>query len=217
MARKCSVYINNEGPCSNVVTKADSNTCIPDGMRQPTKTDVIYKTISDPTGNKKGRGITNHGNGMDTECFTKTLVTKISVPVHSSSGDKKITIEVNKNIAPEIKAIFDKIFKTTKFKIDSIHTYCHRLTNGSENGDNTLSYHSYGVAIDLNAGHNPYKKGYKDKCDKCGNIDGSSVSDNIHIRNSQHDVVKIFCNDYKWHWGGLWDKPDYMHFCKLNG
>lgn len=149
------------------------------------------------------------GVGMDrigdTAKFTQGLVTQISVVVNSGNGEHKtVNLTVNKALANDIKAIFNDIL-ATDFVIEVVGCYSHRTV---QNGTNTktLSYHSYGVAIDLNPRYNGFI-----------NPDGKS-DDNRHIRTNNHPVVKIFKN-YGWGWGGNYSgkRKDYMHFSYFDG
>lgn len=61
-------------------------------------------------------------------------------------------------------------------------------------GGSTLSIHSWGAAVDINPTVNWYGRRYGE-----------------HLGMMPQKVVRIFA-DEGWTWGGLWRKPDAMHF-----
>lgn len=173
-----------------------------------------------------GKGITRNPV-EETQAITEGWVEFLRVKIHIK-GDivpneiedvnyKYKTLKVNKWLKDDIEKIFKKIYNVTYngkyFVIKSVNCYSHRLTNGSGN-DIYLSYHAYGAAIDINGTSdesndnlNPYT--YRTS---------AGSDDNIRIRTTNHEVVKIFLNrdddlpHGAWTWGGTWRKHDYMHF-----
>lgn len=171
-----------------------------------------FQVVVGGSGGSNSSGSTTHktlivtgGVGMnrfsDTESFCDSLVTTISVLCRDENGndyDKRLT--VNKYLADDIKSIFNDIYTNTDFCIrkDDTGAYNYRKIKGY----NKLSYHSYGVAIDINWNLNPY----------LANVSGSD--DNLRLRTTEHPVVKIFRN-YGWGWGGTYE--DHMHFSYFDG
>ena len=141
----------------------------------------------------------------DSAKFTQSLVTKITITVNSGNGScKEVELTVNKVLANDIKAIFNDIL-ATGFIVQVVGCYSHRtVQNGT--ATKTLSYHSYGVAIDINPSNNGFI------------IPDGKNDDNYHIRTNNHPVVKIF-KKYGWGWGGNYAgaKKDYMHFSYFDG
>lgn len=139
---------------------------------------------------------------------------------------------VNKSIALDIIDIFEKLY-ASNYKIEKvklIDTYdgddhLSMINNNTSafnyrfiEGTNTLSNHSYGLAIDINPLYNPYV--YKDS--RGALVVSPSISRKYADR-SLDFAYKIDENDtcYKvfiehgFSWGGNWrDKKDYQHFEK---
>ena len=149
----------------------------------------------------------------------------------TDDNTKTITLTVNKAIADEVKSIFDEIrtnIDTQKFifkkitgtestwqsykKNPYIAGYRHSDVT-KEDGTKVNSWHCYGIAVDINAKHNPHSPAHRKSCPICGKIDGDG-NDNIHIRTVKHPIVQVFYN-HGWSWGGSFN--DYMHFCVKKG
>lgn len=149
-----------------------------------------------------GRGINRLSDSKD---FCSSLVTTIQVKCRDENGrDYMKSLTVNKYLADNIRGIFNDIYNTTTFRVKSgtSASFCYRSINNPSSNSKKLSYHSYGVAIDLNSGDNPFSSIV------------AGIDDNIHIRTLNHPVVKIF-KKYGWGWGGVY--RDYMHFSYFNG
>jgi len=140
---------------------------------------------------------------------------------------------VNKKIASDIVEIF-KVLYENNYKIESVERI--DKYNGDDNlsmknnntsafnyrnieGTNTLSNHSYGLALDLNPLYNPYV--YESN----GNLIVSPIEGVKYIDRTLEFPYKIDKNDlaYKeftkrgFTWGGDWlNKKDYQHFEKIN-
>lgn len=148
------------------------------------------------------------------------------VEVFYYSLDNKLhkgQIVIHKDVEKEIKEIFKQIEKS-KFPVDKVIPICkYNWSDSASMADNNtsafnyriikgtkkLSFHSYGIAIDINPFLNPWVKGNefdppyaKYKPDEPGTLTGSS------------EVVKLF-KDRGWQWGGDWKSyQDYQHFDK---
>ena len=75
-----------------------------------------------------------------------------------------------------------------------------------------FSWHSYGLAIDLNAKTNPFhdpKEGWW-PTGSIGDRDRAAPG----LITARSDAVKIFMR-HGWAWGGIDKNPDYMHFAKI--
>jgi hypothetical protein len=148
------------------------------------------------------------------------LKTQITVKIRTSqTGVKDKTITINKNLIDEYRAIFECIYngkdkdgKDAKingkyFEIHGIADYSYRNTQGGGKPESAvLSNHSYGIAIDINPGDNPYS--LEDAVKK------SKVDTERYIRTKDHPVVRIFAQ-YGFGWGGRYN--DFMHFSYLDG
>lgn len=110
-------------------------------------------------------------------------------------------VQVLSSISEEVKAIFTEIFQgPEQFPISSIGGYSWR-----SNGLN--SYHSAGLAIDINPDQNPQVKA--DGTVLVGSKWEPGVNPYSISRDS--DVVKAF-GKYGWTWGAAFNTKDYMHF-----
>ena len=137
-------------------------------------------------------------NPTPRECESKMK----TIEVDTLSGSKKLTVLNNNDVIKEVISIFKEI-KASGFNVRTNDTagYCYRKISGT----NTLSLHSFGIAIDINWGDNPYVKGTKPL---------ENGDTNLLIRTLKSPVVKAF-EKYGWGWGGRYG--DYMHFSRING
>ena len=130
---------------------------------------------------------------------------------------------VNKNVAAEVKEIFDEIRKI-KFPVEKViplskynwsddesmkdnntSAFNHRYISGTR----ILSMHAKGLAIDINPKQNPYIK--NDVISPPGATYNPDIKGTININSS---IVKIF-KKRGWSWGGDWTSlKDYQHFQK---
>ena len=110
-------------------------------------------------------------------------------------------VQVLSSIADEVKAIFTEIYNgPEQFPIQSIGAYSWR-------GNGLGSYHSAGMAIDINPDQNPQVR--MDGTVLVGNKWEPGVNPYSIGRDS--DVVKAF-GKYGWTWGAMFSTKDYMHF-----
>lgn len=180
------------------------------------------------------QGIKREGTSKDDGNTTQQWQTDIDVTINTDDGLKTIKLSVNKAIANEVKSIFEEIRTNNDTK-----NFIFKKITGDESGwasyqknpyiagyrhsdvtksDGTIvnSWHCYGIAVDINAKHNPHSPAHRKSCPICGEINGDRY-DNIHIRTKDHPIVQVFYN-HGWFWGGAWTgNPDYMHFCAKNG
>lgn len=136
-----------------------------------------------------------------TEGEAKAYLTTISLPVINDSGTKSnISLTVHKKLAKEIEAIFEEMVEMG-FPVHSAGGYSYRKM---ASGTGSLSHHSYGVAIDINASENPAVY-------QSTNIDRSSP----YYINSR--VVALW-KKHGFYWGGDWSSSYYdpMHFTYTN-
>ncbi|MGN0157670.1 MAG: M15 family metallopeptidase [Brotaphodocola sp.] len=132
-------------------------------------------------------------------------MTTVEIPVWRLSNGQKIpsstSITVMSSIADEVTAIFTEIFNgPEQFPINSVGGYAWR-SNGLR------SYHSSGLAIDINSAQNPQVA-----------QDGTVITGgawepylNPYSITPDGDVAKAF-GKYGWYWGANYDTKDYMHF-----
>lgn len=127
---------------------------------------------------------------------------QIEVPIMDIHGNQSmVNLTVHKKLASEIKAIFEEMV-AIKFPVKDTYGYSWRRM---ASGIGSLSHHSYGVAIDVNASSNgaPYTGwGYNPGSDPY------SVT---------QDVVSIW-KKHGFYWGGDWSGyyNDPMHFTYTN-
>jgi len=164
---------------------------------------------------------TGKSYGKDTKAFCGALQTKIKIKIHTYDANKNIIeaereIEVNSNLKTKYENIFDEIYNCKVgdefFVIKTVGVYDYRHVKKPDGSDgDSLSWHSYGVAVDINAGSkgNPYLSNTKYKYLKDIN------DDNTHLRTWDHPVVKIF-NKYGFGWGIYKSSLDYMHFSYMS-
>ncbi len=154
----------------------------------------------------------------------------VKVHYHDSHKKEKVgELIVHKDVAVEVKQIFDALFEKG-FVIAEIRPMrdFHASDEASMRANNTSAFncrtikgsdrfskHSYGKAIDINPLWNPcIVKG------EVAPIEGKAFVD----RDSYHDgmihdedlIVKMF-EKHGWKWGGEWKSlKDYQHFEKKN-
>ena len=86
--------------------------------------------------------------------------------------------------------------RSSGYKPDSRWAYNCRLIEGTDEP----SLHSAGIAVDIDPDENPYSDGDP----FAGKFGPDHVAAALAIRNT--DGARV------WSWGGLWNKPDRMHF-----
>lgn len=151
----------------------------------------------------------------------------IEVPYHSFDGRCHIgQIVVHETIVPEVRAIFLALLaidfpigkmiplEDPRYGWDDHRSMCDNNTTGFNyrliDGTDRISWHGYGLAIDINPWHNP--------CVRSG--------DQVSPRGARYDptvygtiidgapIVDIFLR-HGFSWGGHWsDFKDYQHFEK---
>ena len=129
----------------------------------------------------------------------------VEIPVWRLKNGQKTAgtdkVQVLSSIADEVKAIFTEIYNgPEQFPIQSIGAYSWR-------GNGLGSYHSAGMAIDINPDQNPQVR--MDGTVLVGNKWEPGVNPYSIGRDS--DVVKAF-GKYGWTWGAMFSTKDYMHF-----
>lgn len=174
---------------------------------------------------------------IDSELTFDEAIAGISIPedilkqlelvnVQYYSFDAKLhqgQLLVNKKVKKDVQEIFD-IIKATKFPIDKVipivkynwddensmmdnNTSAFNYRNVK--GTKIKSYHSYGLAIDINPLQNPHFKGgktYPKNANYNPKNKGTFTNENL--------IVKEF-KKRGWSWGGNWkSSKDYQHFEK---
>jgi hypothetical protein len=79
-------------------------------------------------------------------------------------------------------------------------------------GEDVLSVHSWGRAIDINPDLNPYE--YSPEIDEAARYLYSQRNTESPGTIAEGDVVTRAFYRYGWFWGGRWPSPDYQHFEK---
>jgi len=143
-------------------------------------------------------------------------------------------IIVHKDVADDIKKVFDLIYKI-KFPLAKVIPIAHPryLWDDEKSCDDNnssafnyrkiagldkLSNHSFGLAVDLNPVQNPYIR-YDESGNEVFRAPASAVYDKEipGTLYAGHPVVVLF-NDLGWEWGGDWTREmgrtDYQHFEK---
>lgn len=221
MARTCKVH-NPIDICKEESINSSSNNEVFTSPADVDRSDLALK-ISDE------EGIIQKGTGRDTSQRTEKWQTEIDVTINTEDGLKTVKLLVNKYISSEIKSIFEEIrtnddtknfiFKKVTGEEATWGSYqknpyisCYRHSDVTK-ADGTIvnSWHCYGIAIDINANHNPHSPAHSKSCPICG---GNVEDDNIHIRTVNHPIVQVFYK-HGWSWGGSF--KDYMHFCVKKG
>lgn len=136
-----------------------------------------------------------------TKSGVEEYLTTITVSAYDENGNiRDISLTVHKKLASEITSVFQDLL-AIKFPIKDAYAYSYRK---QASGTGSLSHHSYGVAIDINASDNPAVYwGYSpDKTSKFYN---------------NENVVAIW-KKHGFYWGGDWSKKYYdpMHFSYTN-
>ena len=150
-------------------------------------------------------------NGLPTTSGeASSYMTTIEVPVkiYDENGnlvDATKQITVHEKLADDYYAIFQELadigfpMVVVDGQVDPAGVaYNFREKKGGSSG---LSEHSYGTAIDINPGYNPYTTG-----------DNPNADEKYAVT---PEVVEIF-RKHGFYWGGDWEgKHDYMHFTYL--
>lgn len=138
-----------------------------------------------------------YGSSAEASLHMKTFtvpVWKISSGQYISST---VTLKVHRKLAEAVKAVFSEIY-AIKFPIPSVYSFCYRAIKGPQ-ACSTLSQHSFGCAIDINASYNP-------------NVVSGDPRNPLSPYTITPAVAEIF-KKYGWDWGGNWtSNKDYMHF-----
>lgn len=132
-----------------------------------------------------------------TESQMAQWLTNIQVPYIAKDGTRKTrNLAVHRKLAQNFIGALTEL-ADSGFKAYSLGTYCFRKVNNGT-GSNTLSQHSYGVAIDINPAEN-YYPGVTSGLYQPGVNEYSLTDKEIAIMNK-----------YGFRWGGNY--KDYMHF-----
>ncbi|PZQ50184.1 MAG: peptidase M15 [Rhodovulum sulfidophilum] len=132
---------------------------------------------------------------------------------------------VHARVAEEVADIFEELF-TAGFQIERMRPYedyaigeyaAHDDTAGfycrpAQDDPGELSWHAYGLAVDLNPMTNPFldpKEGWWPK-----GSDGDRDRSGPGLVHPSSEVVAIFMR-HGWAWGGIDADPDFMHFAKI--
>lgn len=196
--------------------------------------DILAESINPDTADNKRKSLFY---GKEPPKDRKTIENKwlsenFIVKTNGSDGSVKThNIRLHKSLKDNFISIIREL-NESGFKIDRINSYDYRTVNGKPD---TLSNHSYGIAVDINPGkkypantpddplykYNPWYREYRgiklnDQStwdDKGSNqTQGSNVE--TRIRNYGSIAVLTFAK-YGWGWGGWYG--DTMHFSYASG
>jgi hypothetical protein len=155
------------------------------------------------------------GTDEMSESLVKQYMVTIKVPGWDRALEKEVELDltIHKDVADDVLNCVTKL-KESGFKIYSIGGYSYRVvktpkkkSDGSGYADDPsgkLSNHSFGVAIDINPGVNPFIYN--------SNVDPNATDTETKMRTNNSPVVKAF-KEIGWGWGGNYSSyKDYMHF-----
>ncbi len=133
---------------------------------------------------------------------------------------------VNADVAEDVVRVFELMYEA-RFAIEEMRVMTHEDFSRPPTGDDNItssfecrpavggsggwSNHAFGLAIDINPFHNPYRKGSLVLPELASAyFDRSHERPGMVLENDQ--VVRAF-TDLGWGWGGNWSSAlDYMHF-----
>ncbi len=142
-------------------------------------------------------------------------------------GELIVNVQVADDVAAIFKDLYDARYPIEKIRLideydaddeasmadNNTSAFCFRQIDGQE----TISDHSYGIAVDINPFYNPYvRSGFGDR-----NV--LPVNAGAYADRTADFPYKIVAGDVcynafvsrGWKWGGEWDFPkDYQHFYK---
>jgi D-alanyl-D-alanine carboxypeptidase len=137
---------------------------------------------------------------------------------------------VHRRVAAPVVSVFARLYRA-RFPIEEM-----RLVTGADlearptgDGNNTAAFvcraarkqtrwsaHAYGLAVDVNPFHNPYRRGDLVLPELAGAYEDRERSRPGMVRPG--DVVTTAFAGIGWTWGGTWRSPkDYMHFSATGG
>jgi hypothetical protein len=163
--------------------------------------DEEYKYIFNST-NKKytiSSPPVGYGSSAEAALYIKTVTVPVWKITNGNYVQSTLTVRVHRKLVAPVKAIFAEILALpNKFPIKTLSSFYYRTIKGP-NASSTLSFHSYGCAIDINASDNPHVK----------SGDPRKATNPYRV---PQEVVNIF-QKYGWDWGGYFTtSKDYMHF-----
>lgn len=204
-------YQGDGESCNNIgVSTTDSSSSSTSGGSTPTGDGTGGCSLSAPAyGTQNGIG-NNY-----TEQQLRTIFGDPGTATSHTIMDANLTnvdflgynAQVHKLAAPCLRAVAQDIQASgTTYKIREFGCYRYDSNNGSSN-IGAKSYHTYGVACDINWSTNPF-------------IDSTNLSPPCNPDPSKYDIpqeiITAFHN-HGWTWGGNWcSVKDYMHF-EFNG
>lgn len=197
------------------------------GMRITYADGFYYEPISDAIKAKITGKSYKQNDLIDYLDLRYVTVSYIDFNGQIQSGNLIVNVQVADDVVAIFKELYDASYQIDKIKLideydanDDLsmadnNTSCFNFRN--VDGQNDLSDHGYGIAIDINPLYNPYvRKGFGDR--NVLPVNGAAYAN--RNQNFEHKIVKgdvcynAFINR-GWKWGGEWDSPiDYQHFYK---
>ena len=166
----------------------------------------VPSNIANGTASQKMKYLFPNGTPSNKNDMDKYM-TSVKVAMTNKQGKKyEGTVRVHKSLAKDVQEVF-KATQDAGFKIYEVGGYCYRYMN-NDSVPKKLSYHSYGIAVDINVNENYSRKGSKVYA---GSFWNPSKSEYSIPKNGA--LVKAF-KAKGWKWGGNWsgNYQDYMHF-----
>jgi len=174
----------------------------------------------------------SYADNIDESIINYSMLRHIVIKYYDFNDDVQLgEIVCNEKIAQDLLEIFEE-FYNSGYQLERVHlideydadddasmddnnTSCfnYRVV------DNTtkLSYHAYGLAIDVNPFYNPYvqmRNGEKYVC-PTGSVPYANRDDNFPYKIDENDLAYKLFKQHGFIWGGDWNSlKDYQHFEK---
>lgn len=174
----------------------------------------------------------SYADNIDESIINYSMLRHIVIKYYDFNDDVQLgEIVCNEKIAQDLLEIFEELYNSG-YQLERVHlideydadddasmddnnTSCfnYRVV------DNTtkLSYHAYGLAIDVNPFYNPYvqmRNGEEYVC-PTGSVPYANRDDNFPYKIDENDLAYILFKQHGFIWGGDWNSlKDYQHFEK---
>lgn len=164
---------------------------------------------------------------IDYDDLRYVVVKYINFNNEECEGELIVNVKVADDVLNIFKELYDASYQIEKINLidkydanddesmqnNNTSAFNFRMIDGQE----TISDHSYGIAIDINPLYNPYvRSGFGNR--NVLPVNGTAYADRSN--EFEHKIVKgDLCYNtfakYGWKWGGEWESPtDYQHFYK---
>lgn len=198
-----------------------------DGIRVTYAEGFYYEPISDQVKARINGKSYKENNIMDYSDLRLVTVQYIGFDDQAYQGELIVNVQVADDVTAIFKELYDARYQIEKIRLideynaddeasmedNNTSAFNFRLIEGQE----TISDHSYGIAVDINPLYNPYvRSGFGER--NVLPVNGAVYAD--RRTDFEHKIVAgdICYNAFisrGWKWGGEWDYPkDYQHFYK---